>query len=1399
MPKPITMQIVNYSIKYLPISFLLFGAFYGNAQQTTPGNPASMNLNHLRTWNAVKPDTNRNNFTLSNGLQTALITTDYFDGLGRPIQKVVKQGSYPTGGSAVDMIIPTIYDEFGREAIKYLPFPANTAAGNTSVNDGIFKLNPFHQDSAFSSTQYSGETWFYSQTNFEVSPLNRVLENFAPGNSWVGTSGQASEASRHSIKSKFWINTLTDSVRIWSVTESGAEFGSYASNSFYPAGSLFKNVTVDELGNQVIEFKDKDEKVLLKKVQLTSSADAGSGKGYYGWLCTYFIYDYMSRLRAVIQPAGVETLRQSGWSLTTTLLNEQCFRYEYDARNRRIINKVPGAGPVRMVYDSRDRLVLSQDSMSKNQGNWLYTIYDQLNRETAKGIWHEANNRQYHAAHADTSISYPNASAVSSGLLSEIYYDDYSWRASHGNPLSSTRSNILDGNLLSPSNTTWPYPQDVTQTNHLTSLVTGGWVDRRGYFINFYDNSGRLIQKKSQNPAQNTDYESTQYTWDGKPLLTIFNHVTGDLPGATTEIFTKSTYDDLGRIITTEKAVASTLAPSTPFSYHPISELSYDALGNLASKKLGRKKDNTGAYTSSPLETQYFSYNIRGWLLGMNKGVINDQLTANFGYELTYDKRTSIFDNYSTNIYSKAQFNGNIGGLIWKSVGDGEKRKYDFDYDATNRFLKADFTQYNSGWNISAGVDYSVQMGDGIHADSAYDANGNILAMKQKGYKVLAGSTTIDDLRYTYLSGTNRLIEVVDAVNDPDSKLGDFKDIENPEIESGDDYYYDGNGNLLFDRNKDNWTMQYNHLNQPTYIGVDLTSNPGYGEITFIYDGLGNKWKKVLNDHTQFNPVSRITEYLNGGFVYEIGGGETIVRDLKFFPHEEGRVRFKPGNEEREIPATLVFDYFIKDHLGNVRMVLTEDQQTDAYIPASLETDNLGTEGIFYGGLDSGRVEINTVTDYPNDTYTDPNEFAQKLSGSGPKIGTNISLRVMAGDKFNIRANSWYKLNGGTPASPVNPLSDLLAALNPGVGTVSSGHGGPGTEVLETNSVLDPAATTFLNSQSGYDTTKPKAFLNWVLFDDQFRLVSSSSGFQQVGNNNEFKTHTVTEVNIAKNGYLYVYVNNETPNINVYFDNLQVTHIRGPLLEESSYYPFGLEMQGISSKAVDFGDPQNLMNKFQGQEFNPDMELNFNEFKWRTYNPQIGRFIQIDPLSNKYVYNSTFAFSENKVISFVELEGLEAKPLGIGAKFTSKISQEVEIANSGVGDKISVKHFEGETRGESGVMGTMKMSTETKVNENGKTTVKTKGATAGFISFAIGDDKSLELGVDIFGYEAHIGVDISKGVGLSAGGSHTDEKGHVTGTDTRFQAGAGTLTVLVGVLAKTLFPWIPLPAPAVKK
>jgi len=48
------------------------------------------------------------------------------------------------------------------------------------------------------------------------------------------------------------------------------------------------------------------------------------------------------------------------------------------------------------------------------------------------------------------------------------------------------------------------------------------------------------------------------------------------------------------------------------------------------------------------------------------------------------------------------------------------------------------------------------------------------------------------------------------------------------------------------------------------------------------------------------------------------------------------------------------------------------------------------------------------------------------------------------------------------------------------------------------------------------------------------------------------------------------------------------------------------------------------------------------------HDPAIGRFGMVDPLSDKYVHNSTYAFSENRLIDGVELEGTEFRNTATG-------------------------------------------------------------------------------------------------------------------------------------------------------
>lgn len=118
-------------------------------------------------------------------------------------------------------------------------------------------------------------------------------------------------------------------------------------------------------------------------------------------------------------------------------------------------------------------------------------------------------------------------------------------------------------------------------------------------------------------------------------------------------------------------------------------------------------------------------------------------------------------------------------------------------------------------------------------------------------------------------------------------------------------------------------------------------------------------------------------------------------------------------------------------------------------------------------------------------------------------------------------------------------------------------------------------------------------------------------------------------------------------------DNNNGSVTSGEIRREQNYYPFGLEHKGYNGST--YGVKNNLMT-YQGQEFTEDLDLNTHEWKYRMSDPAIGRFWQIDPLAEKYAYNSTYAFQENKLGMGTELEGRELDPWSVS---TSARSPEV--------------------------------------------------------------------------------------------------------------------------------------------
>ncbi|MGN6568267.1 MAG: RHS repeat-associated core domain-containing protein [Flavipsychrobacter sp.] len=893
-----------------------------------------------------------------------------------------------------------------------------------------------------------------------------------------------------------------------------------------------------------------------------------------------------------------------------------CF---YVVRNQygNIVQKyAPGTNrPEYVIYDTRHRPVMFQSAKLYNQHKWEYTIYDSRDHIILMGVVTDTNSYSTWQGWADGSKALPAVtydpvtgfpiitlhpfiyngfqgtypSYIANGNIRVInYYDNYSYDTLFSNRVfdsSSASSYITDMYALHP--TPFYFTQGML-TASKTSVDSGTnfpnqWISS----VYFYDQKGSVIQTQTLNPWNTAtwDIATTQYNFSGQPILTINKHNswTGCNKRQTT-IFTNYTYDNFdGKLTGIEQRTDTT-------GWVDISDFVYDNLRKESHKSIGG------------IEYQDFSYNIRGQLQGINA----DYAASPYGIS---NKTFGCILNYDYG-FAQKRYDGNPAGLQWRSAGNPSLlRAYGYSYDPAGRLIQADYRQQVTSYPLVSGAPWTNNTVDYTMSNVTYDLNGNILTMSHMGTPPGASAPVpIDVLKYTYDSG-NSLLSVSDSVK-INYNLGDFQDVT--PCKTCGDYHYDENGNLISDTNKKVSSITYNELNEPIKVTFP------YGSINNVYDGRGNLLQKIINNDTL---GTKDTLRYWGLFNYKNDS-------LQYILHSEGRARWQADSSKFK------YDFFVRDHLGNVRTVVTSDVSPD---PVNYFASH---------EVASAKLEYSVFANIANvaDNNPDPpgpyNQMAARLNGSDPdrRIGTALLLQVMAGDKFDVSANSYWDDTAYTSATtdPNSMLNAIVGTLVTGAGGFNNGENGSSVvNSLFSSSNYLGVYTGIVDSLS--DTTIPQAFINYVVYDNNMNIVGAQSGAVQVnatsGSWQPFGTPEPITIN--QNGYVAIYMSNISLG-NVYMDNLSVNHYQGRLMQEQHYYPFGLAISGGSSFNA-------LPNKFlcQSNEVHNELGLNQSDFNFRQYDYQIGRFTSIDPLAaSRPSFSPYHAFGDNPA-SVVDPFGLD--------------------------------------------------------------------------------------------------------------------------------------------------------------
>jgi RHS repeat-associated protein len=613
------------------------------------------------------------------------------------------------------------------------------------------------------------------------------------------------------------------------------------------------------------------------------------------------------------------------------------------------------------------------------------------------------------------------------------YYPNKSWVKHQGARV------LKPTGTSTPTDFVWSYVERRDALNYTGNPV---WTGKQHW----------MSAAVSQNKILDSDNAGVDWSVTGvngaqQPTVTI-RYMNG---GGVSDVRTWQEFSyDNGMRMTDQKYVYALNGAGLSAPTFTLSNQVYNYKDQLIEKNIGYRGVN------NTLQSIDYQYNTRGWLTGINTvnvyggqsiltpsgmgsgGISGLAVTPFLGEALAQgmtsdqnlqgkallmppvaDNNVDLFSQVLTygnpdgRTLAHPQSNGNISSTTWQVAGRA-KQAYGFAYDDLNRLTDATYfdvtDSYSGSWNSNFSADNK------FNEQLSYDLRGNITTLQRNGLNsngwtgnnFVAGTYgLIDNLTYAY-NTKNQLL----SVNEASLPTRGFK--TNPNA-TGDQYGYDANGNLMFDKNKYLTSIEYNYLNLPIKVVIDNpTDAVNSGSIEFVYDATGAKLRKTVKYSN--GSVKETWDYVNGV--------EYKNQILQRVAHSEGAVvRNDFGQYQHE--------YVLRDHLGNTRVTFTDgvnkgepywDWSNYSYI----QPDNTG--------YDDGVV---TEADIKHINHTYP--FGMAMEGNWNNAGSaNNNRYLYNGKQWNDDLGmGWYDYGARfyDPAiarwTAVDPLSEKMRRHSP--------------------------------------------------------------------------------------------------------------------------------------------------------------------------------------------------------------------------------------------------------------------------------------------------------------------------------------------------------------------------------